>query len=815
MDQYQLPHHLSERVRELPGDHIKLEGEFVLYWMHHAVRVDENPALDVAILAAQHSNLPLVVYQGLSGHHSFNSDRHHTFIMQGARDAQQAFAKRGIRYCFYLSQSPSAKSPLYELANRAALVITEDFPAPPFPKWIGKLATSVDTPVWAVDAHCIVPMQRVGKPYQRAFAFRSAVKKEMERRLPLEWPLLNAFPLFYDQPFDFPEIDFSGEDLSDLCARCTIDHSVAPVPHTVGGSIAGYKRWSLFKEYGLDTYHSTRNDSLAPFPKGVSRMSAYLHHGHVSPFRIAREAYFHQGAGSEKYLDELIIWRELAFNLCFFNSNVESIDILPNWAKETLYRHADDSKPAYYSLEALELGKTEDALWNAAQHSLLIHGELHNNVRMTWGKALLQWTQDPQEALDTLIYLNHRYALDGSDPNSYGGLLWCLGMFDRPFSPERPIFGSVRTRPTEHHKKRLNMERYSAKTRKSPRSNPLHVAIIGAGMAGLAAARTLQSNGAQVKVFDKSRGPGGRMATRRVDKQAFDHGAQYFTVRDERFRRYVQSWIQDGHVQQWDGTIGTLEPEGNYTEKDISTIRYVGTPRMSSITRHMARDLDIRFKTRVHHAEFSEDQWHLADNEQHSLGAYDALIVTTPPLQALPLLQQSSTLQQHVEKVNMLPCWAVLASFDQVLEIPFDGLFVQESPLSWISRNSSKPERPEQESWILHASPEWSLAHLENDSNSVLDMLLSAFLTATGLADIKPMYSTAHRWRYALAEVPLKRECLWDADLKLAVSGDWCNGSRVEGAFLSGIAAAGRVAGLPDADTELSLDVQLSFPGLT
>ena len=384
------PPHLQERIRALNSRTVNPSGEFILYWMHHAVRSDENPALDVACLASAEYNLPLLVYQGLSGNHSFNSDRHHTFIMQGAKDVQKQFEAKNIRYVFYLGRNPGEKSPLYPLSRRAALVITEDFPAPPFPAWTHQLGSSIDNALWAVDTQCIVPMQSVRRQYDRAYKFRKDYEDEIKSRIVSPWSPQDCQVIYYDADLDFPTIDFSTEHIHNLCASCSIDHSVGPVHHTVGGSDAGYSRWNHFKTHGLRNYHKQRNDPTILFPRGVSRLSSYLHYGHVSPFRIAHETALHRSPGAEKFLDELIIWRELAHNLCFHKKDVESIHVLPSWARSSLLNRTSDQRPALYSKEQLERGETEDPLWNAAQHSLNIHGELHNNVRMTWGKAYFE-----------------------------------------------------------------------------------------------------------------------------------------------------------------------------------------------------------------------------------------------------------------------------------------------------------------------------------------------------------------------------------------------------------------------------------------
>ncbi|NNF57030.1 MAG: NAD(P)-binding protein, partial [Rhodothermaceae bacterium] len=585
-------------------------------------------------------------------------------------------------------------------------------------------------------------------------------------------------------------------DVAALCAACAIDHGIGPVAETPGGARAGYERWETFKQHGLRGYHRLRNNAAAPPPEGVSRLSPYLHHGHVSPFRIAREAAADGSDGAEKYLDELLVWREMAYNFCFYTDELETLEALPDWARETLEAHASDERDALYSWDQLARGETGDALWDAAQHSLLRHGELHNNVRMTWGKALLRWTPTPSDALAMLIDLNHRYALDGSDPNSYGGLLWALGLFDRPSGTEVPIYGTVRTRSTADHAERLDMDRYAGRVTRPAHPDAPSVAIVGAGLSGLVAARTLSDQGLAVQVFDKGRGPGGRMSTRRTDNFSFDHGAQYFTVRDDRFRRYISAWLDEGLVQPWDGAIGVAK-EGTIERKDSPTTRYVGVPRMSSLARHLATSLPVRYETRVERVARDGRHWRLQDTEGTDLGTYDAVLITAPPPQSAPLLADAPALAEQVRSVTMLPCWAVMVTFAEPLPLAFDGLFVHDAPLSWAARNSSKPERPDGESWVLHGAPGWSADRLEADPETVGTRLLAAFFEATGLDPVEAPFVQAHRWRYSMADEPLSVGCLWDPEQRIGACGDWCHGSRVEGAFLSGMAAAGRVLGMP------------------
>ena len=412
----EFPDHLAERTRVVRDRSINPTGEFVLYWMHSALRAHVNPALDVALLLSRRLSLPLLVCQGLSARYAYASDRHHAFILQGARDAHAELAARGVGSVFHLERLGHRGPHLRTLARCAAVLVTEDLPTQPFTVWMDRLATSCETPLYAVDAACVVPMRLVGKAYDRAFAYRDATRDLLEKRLTRPWHEVEV-PA---EPFTLPDLPFepvnlARADFADLIRHCDVDHAIGPIPHTIGGSMAGYARWEAFKAKKLRRYADDRNDALRD---GVSRMSAYLHYGMVSPLRIAREAARSGGPGAEKYLDELLVWRELAYAFCFYRKDHESTSALPQWAVRTLTAREADARPALLDWETLARGKTGDSLWDAAQRSLLMQGELHNNVRMTWGKAFLNWTPDAATALRRMIDLNHRYALDGRDPAS-------------------------------------------------------------------------------------------------------------------------------------------------------------------------------------------------------------------------------------------------------------------------------------------------------------------------------------------------------------------------------------------------------------
>lgn len=821
-----LPEHLAERVRVLQ-DAVRVpdasmdallqretSGTHVVCWLHHAIRAHENPALDVARVASAALGLPLIVYQGLGGRHRFNSDRHHTFIMEGAREfaANLRALDANIRFVFNLQRDPELPSPLSQLCARAALVVTEDFPAPPFPQWTQRLAARCGRPFWMVDSACVVPMQLVVGEHLKAFRFRGKTEKLFKARAGVEWPevrveLADASNI----ELGFVPLDLDQADIPSLCASCLIDHSVAPVGHTRGGSHAGYKRWDAFKAKGLKNYHKVRNRAeIERESMAVSRMSAYIHHGHVSPLRIVRDTWslFKTGfaEGAEKYIDEVWVWRELAHHLCFRYSDVlESSDIIPGWAKSTLHAHKDDPRDVK-SWEMLARGRAGDLLWDAAERSLLAHGELHNNIRMTWGKAIVGWSDSPRRAQQMLIDLNHRFALDGNNPNSYGGLLWCLGVLDRPFEGvDAPVTGCLRPRPLHDHAVRMDLGKYTKAMNATSWGSPLRVAVVGGGMAGMAAARTLADQNADVVVFDKARGAGGRMSTRRHDDLWFDHGAQYFTTKDDRFERLVESWVHDGIAGRWLGRIGQLNAVGTNTEKLDDRVRYVGIPGMNAVVRHLVGTLgdhgEVRFGVRVVAAHFAEGRWSLKDDKNADLGTFDAVIVALPAPQAADLLIDSPNLRDQALLIRMRPCWSVMVSFDARVPIDFDGIFVNleggptSAPLSWVARDSSKPERPPRETWVLHASPGWSEANIERDKREVAQELLNAFFEVFGIPALLTVTLEAHLWKFANTDQRTNEGCLFDRERLIAACGDWANGGRVEGAYLSGIAAAGSVLG--------------------
>jgi hypothetical protein len=325
------------------------------------------------------------------------------------------------------------------------------------------------------------------------------------------------------------------------------------------------------------------------------------------------------------------------------------------------------------------------------------------------------------------------------------------------------------------------------------------VAIVGAGMAGLACAQALRQRGAEVTVFEKSRGPGGRVATRRTELGNFDHGAQFVTVHTHRFEAHVQRWLAAGVVAPWPGRLIAFHRR-SVIERPLVGERYVGIGGMSAIGRHLAQGLDLQLETRVARLDRRGGLWSLYDTFNHPLSVrgFDAVVVTAPSPQAAELLRDLSPLAAAAASVQWEPFWTAMLSASRGTGLDYEAAFVNDDPiLGWISRDDRKPERARvagvAERWVLHARPRWSRKYIDLAPEAAAHWLGRAFSARIG-RPVTVRSLIAHRWRYATPVRPLMEPFLWDDDLRIGLAGDWCGEPRVEGAFLSGMALAEAVA---------------------
>ncbi len=321
------------------------------------------------------------------------------------------------------------------------------------------------------------------------------------------------------------------------------------------------------------------------------------------------------------------------------------------------------------------------------------------------------------------------------------------------------------------------------------------IAIVGSGLAGLTAARLLGERNIAVTVFEKSRGPGGRMAAKRVPGGSADIGAQYFTARNPAFTRFLANHAGEASFGIWHGRFGYQK--GSEWESFPDETRYVGIPRMTAITRGLSSHVDIRAQTRIEQLERDDQSWLLRDANGESHGPFDTVIITAPPAQAQDIFR-TSQLTDLEEKMSdpvrhIQPCWAVAAHFSESLEQPYEGMRCDDDVLYWVANNSSKPGREDEgQWWVLHANPEWSRENEDTSPEQVTADMVSAFQQVTR-CKTQPDELIPHRWLYAKSSSRDTPGFRWFDDQRIGLAGDWLSGGRVEGAFESALGLAEKI----------------------
>jgi hypothetical protein len=316
------------------------------------------------------------------------------------------------------------------------------------------------------------------------------------------------------------------------------------------------------------------------------------------------------------------------------------------------------------------------------------------------------------------------------------------------------------------------------------------IAIIGAGIAGLSAAQALHATGQSVQLFDKSRGSGGRMSSKRSEIGALDLGAKFFTAREPSFAAAVSHWQACGWVAPWTPSLYRLDG-GALVRAAEGPTRWVGTPRMSSLTRGLLGELPARFDCRITEVFRGERHWTLADADGNSHGPFSQVIVAAPAPQAAALLSAAPRLATAAASVAMQPVWAVALGFAEALATDAECIEARDDTFDWLLRNSRKPGREQAvDSWVLQASAQWTRADLDASRDEVIERLTGAFAERIGCTLPAPSFALAHRWLYALPAQPHPWTALEDSHIGLHACGDWCLSADVEGAWLSGQAAA-------------------------
>ncbi len=468
---------------------VRATGDYVLYWMIASRRVDWNFGLERAVDWACELGKPLVVLEALRCGYPWASDRLHAFVLQGMVDNARRLRGTPVSYYPYLESRPGDGRGLLEaLSQRAAVVVTDDFPCFFLPRMVAAAASRLTVRLEQVDSNGLMPLRATDRVYLRAVDFRRYVQKTLVQHLdafpranPLaevNLPALERLPAGVVARWPLAEVETLASDSGALAAM-PIDHSVPPVAYR-GGREAGGFALRRFLDRQLGRYTDGRLDVRE---RATSELSPYLHFGHVSAHEVfdaianlegwnvgrlfhkataSRSGWWGMSEPAEAFLDQLVTWRELGYNMCALREDYERYESLPLWARETLAVHASDPRSYVYTPSEFEAAATHDELWNAAQRELIRDGRIHNYLRMLWAKKILEWSATPRDALAVMIELNNKYAVDGRNPNSYSGIFWCLGRYDRAWGPERPIFGKIRYMTSASTRRKLDAKAYLA-----------------------------------------------------------------------------------------------------------------------------------------------------------------------------------------------------------------------------------------------------------------------------------------------------------------------------------------------------------------
>jgi deoxyribodipyrimidine photo-lyase len=443
-----------------------------------------NFALQHAVHLANDLNKPLLVFEAVRLRYPWSCERFHRFIVDGMLDNATGFSKSKATYISFVEQKHGdGQGIVAGLARRACAIVSDDFPCFFHPTMYQRIAADWPCSFDLVDSNGILPMRSADRTFTVAHSYRRYMQKEVPKHFddfPLEEPLkqlkTTKLAKLPDELINHPAV-IAAPSLAKLkLDELSIDHSVAPT-QLHGGSTAAEKVLERFIAKRLNAYGEDRNE---PSKHGSSGLSPYLHFGHISaheifdrimqveewnPSKVGKPngkmtGYWNLSDDAEAFMDQLMTWREIGFNMCSRESNYDRYESLPAWARKTLTDHARDKRAYVYSEDEFEKAATHDELWNAAQRQLVREGIIHNYLRMLWGKKILHWSESPQEALRIMIQLNNKYGLDGRNPNSYSGIFWVLGRYDRAWGPERPIFGKIRYMTSESTRSKYRVKEY-------------------------------------------------------------------------------------------------------------------------------------------------------------------------------------------------------------------------------------------------------------------------------------------------------------------------------------------------------------------
>ena len=770
-----LPGLLHERLRIGTEQAFNLTGDFILYWMHSTLRLRENPALDLACLLEERCGKPLVVLLTVAVDMPGASERSLLFLRQGALEVQAEAVAQGLPFEILHDKIADLEKALAKVASKAVAVVTDDTAALWQMKLAGKIGRQSHAPILSVDNDGLIPRAQLER---FNFAdFGDYCKKTEYLRAEYvgkPWRALQESAKHRKRPDSFLPGN-TPESAIEWLANLPLNHALGPIWHKQGGGAAAQRLWQEIRPSVLRTGDPSRFAELIP----------YLRFGMIAPQRIAFDALLEGTPAAQKFLEATILLRDYASVFCARQPLHASSHSLPIWARQSLQQMpATVAQPLLLMANA----KTQEPQWDALQKIFLQEGILPASGYDFWCKRLLISLPVTERNVEGLLKFYSQFALNSDDAWILFQMLRVLGLEQNPASRTSPVYGLL-TPPADDDAATRAGAQSAARLLLPPKTHA--IAVIGAGISGLACARQLVEDGYHVSIFEQEQVPGGRAATWRIGQMAFDIGAPLLTAKSQNFRDITESWKQMKLLQVWNSKIYVRDKDAGLS---LSKDPFVPVPGMDALSRHLATGLDVTYGVRIDKVAAVSGGWRMTDAQGQDRGFYDAVIFAVPPIAAKAVEGMPEITQTMVKRMAFFPVWVAMLAFRTPLAIPYDLIAVAREVIRYAFRESEKPDRVGHELWVLHSAPEWALSHSGLRNAVAATKLCNEFLKIFNIDPhmIKPDYATAVLWPRAMVVRPLGQSHIWYPS-RLAFCGDWCLGRRIEDAYLSGIAAAARV----------------------
>lgn len=766
-----IPEYVLERTTYRMNDVLNPTGEYILYWMHSAMRLDDNPSLDLCHLLSEQLRKPIIIVQVQASDQSHLNKRHFTFVVEGAKDVAAEASKNNLSYSFYFLPLEKKLKLLIEYARQATVIVTDDVPINYQLSITTRLQDNTATPLMRVDSSCIIPLPLLKKKFANREEFRRETKQLRGERMGRSWQSFFKKPatLFLPHYPATPAIDLQTVKVDFL--RNTEDSGmmIAPVKARRGGIKAGNALWQKAKQAIFASYPDLEEGGLSSC-YGV--LAPYLRYGMISPFKILFDSTIEGTDAAWHFLEYFLVQRDYASAFCYNNALYDNSLIFAESLKKELKKMEEGRTPDSIPLEFERHNAiTNNQQWNILQKTLKEQGFIPEHFFKEYVSILKNWA-DTSEKLVAFIRENYDcYALDAYDPFCSYTILCALGAIVEPLptlGEEAPLVLQASTQMLE------KVATVSAR-------HEQRIAIIGAGMAGLSCAWHLQRAGIKTTVFEQAGSAGGRIVTHAHKTTTFDVGTPFFTANNPYFKTFLEYWGKKGMIECWKGQIYV---DNRQAGLNLSKHPFVGAPSMDVLAKILQQGQDIAYHHSITRIDKVSGGWRLF-NGAKDYGFFDRVILTLPAPLSHQLLKDANILQSEVEKcLKFTSVWVVMVSFAQKLPTSYDAMAVANSPFTYAFRDSNKPRRARGEAWVLHGNVQWTRENLEIKEEQAVQKIVGAFLNSLKASALKPTYTAAKLWKNAYVEKPLGQPYLF-AD-GIGVCGDWLMGRRVEDAFLSG-----------------------------